>query len=118
MTRTQLDHFRRRLEAERDAMEARSGADRSGAAAETAHRDDVDEAVRDADVDGILRIGELRTHRREEIDDALLRIAQEEYGRCEDCGRPIEIERLEAMPEARFCLDDTRRRESAPHSSL
>jgi RNA polymerase-binding transcription factor DksA len=28
------------------------------------------------------------------------------YGRCQACGRPIGEERLEARPEARYCIDD------------
>lgn len=40
-----------------------------------------------------------------EIDAALERIAQGEYGVCEVCGREIGDERLEAVPATRFCRD-------------
>ncbi|HEX2153039.1 MAG TPA: TraR/DksA C4-type zinc finger protein [Acidimicrobiia bacterium] len=40
-----------------------------------------------------------------DIDDALRRLEEGKYGRCLACGRPIEEERLEALPEARFCLE-------------
>ena len=33
------------------------------------------------------------------------------YGVCEDCGRPIPEDRLEARPEATLCVDCQRRRE-------
>ena len=39
-----------------------------------------------------------------DIDSALEKIKKEKYGICEKCGKEIEIERLKAIPEARFCL--------------
>lgn len=39
-----------------------------------------------------------------EIDDAIVRWESGDYGRCEDCGRPIPIERLRARPAARRCV--------------
>lgn len=38
------------------------------------------------------------------LDDALQRIDRGEYGRCTDCGKLIEKERLEAVPHAQLCL--------------
>ncbi len=40
----------------------------------------------------------------EDIDDALARIDAGTYGLCESCGRPIPLERLEAIPHTRFCV--------------
>ena len=39
-----------------------------------------------------------------ELDDALGRLRQGRYGRCEQCGRPIPAERLAARPAARTCI--------------
>jgi DnaK suppressor protein len=39
----------------------------------------------------------------EEIDDALVRINVGGYGTCQECEGPIPFERLEAIPQARFC---------------
>jgi RNA polymerase-binding transcription factor DksA len=39
-----------------------------------------------------------------DIDRAIARIAAGTYGRCEQCGRPIPFERLEAIPHARHCV--------------
>ena len=39
------------------------------------------------------------------IDAALKRIEAGTYGTCENCGQPIGIERLEAMPWATLCID-------------
>ncbi|HET9443788.1 MAG TPA: TraR/DksA C4-type zinc finger protein [Acidimicrobiales bacterium] len=41
-----------------------------------------------------------------DIEHALRRLDDGTYGTCEACGKAIGDERLEAMPAARFCLDD------------
>ena len=41
-----------------------------------------------------------------DVDHALRRLDDGTYGTCEACGKPIGDSRLEAMPAARFCLDD------------
>ena len=38
----------------------------------------------------------------EEIDEALGRIADGTYGQCARCGKPLDEERLKAMPTARY----------------
>ena len=40
----------------------------------------------------------------ESIDAALDRIENGEYGKCANCGEPIQEKRLEAVPWARHCL--------------
>jgi len=54
----------------------------------------------------------------EQVDDELLeveaasqRLERGTYGSCQVCGRPIGDERLEAMPAARFCIEDQARAE-------
>ena len=42
----------------------------------------------------------------QEIEAATQRLERGTYGTCQACGRPIGDERLEAMPAARFCIDD------------
>jgi DnaK suppressor protein len=39
-----------------------------------------------------------------EINDALARIEQGTFGRCENCHQEISRERLEALPYARYCV--------------
>ncbi len=49
----------------------------------------------------------LRSHETRilnEIDNALSKIEKGIYGTCEDCGKEIEIERLEVLPATRFCI--------------
>jgi DnaK suppressor protein len=39
-----------------------------------------------------------------EIEDALVKLDDGEYGRCESCGGEIGEARLEAMPSAKLCI--------------
>ncbi len=41
-----------------------------------------------------------------DVEHALHRLDEGTYGTCEACGRRIDDSRLEAMPAARFCMDD------------
>ena len=46
------------------------------------------------------------------IEDALTRIQVEKFGICEECGQPISVARLEAVPWARYCKDCKERQDS------
>ena len=39
-----------------------------------------------------------------DIDAALARITEGRYGTCQSCGGPMGLQRLRALPEARFCV--------------
>lgn len=39
-----------------------------------------------------------------DIDAALMRIAEGSYGMCQSCGGPMGLQRLRALPEARYCV--------------
>jgi len=39
-----------------------------------------------------------------EVEEALSRINHKNYGTCEKCGKKIEIKRLTARPQARYCF--------------
>jgi len=47
-----------------------------------------------------------------ELEDALERLQEGTYGICESCGQPIDIERLEALPQTRLCIDCAREQEA------
>ena len=40
-----------------------------------------------------------------QIENALARMDEGSYGRCANCGQSIAVQRLEAVPWARFCID-------------
>jgi len=41
----------------------------------------------------------------EEVKQALEKLDLGTFGKCENCGRDIPLERLEALPTARLCMD-------------
>jgi len=50
----------------------------------------------------------------EEIDRALAKITNDDYGRCETCGKPIPLSRLAALPAASSCLPCAALKEQVP----
>ena len=53
----------------------------------------------------MLAVSENESRQLTEVDEALLRIEDEEYGNCLNCEKPINPKRLQAIPWARYCLD-------------
>ena len=45
------------------------------------------------------------------IDEALQRIEEGTFGKCEECGKPIRKTRLKAIPHARLCIKCQRQEE-------
>jgi DnaK suppressor protein len=39
------------------------------------------------------------------VDHALEKIQKGTYGNCDNCGKPIDPQRLEALPQANLCMD-------------
>lgn len=123
-----LDALAKRMREKREELLARTHAD--AAEAQEARfadlageaRDPGDEASADllsdlATSDVTRDLAELR-----ELEAALERIGKGSYGRCADCGREIEYERLEVAPTAMRCIDCQTVREHTyvqpGHSSL
>jgi DnaK suppressor protein len=73
--------------------------------------DNGDWSVVDLSEDISLR--QLSTHRETllKIDEALRKIDEGTYGKCEDCGEDISVERLKVLPFAIYCVDCQEKRE-------
>jgi DnaK suppressor protein len=106
--RARLDEERRRLEETRRAAQDLVTGTTEEAVQELATYDQhpADEGTetfeRERDTSVLQRVeAQLR-----EIDAAWDRLERGTYGFCELCGKPIGDERLEAMPAARYCLED------------
>jgi DnaK suppressor protein len=110
MTHEQLDHFRRLLLAQRDETNGRIlSAQHQAEDVIDPTEDPEDQELRSDIADSALRLGTMRTEQEHAISDALLRIERCEYGVCQQCGEPIELERLDAVPTATLCAEDARR---------
>ena len=65
-------------------------------------KDSVDLSVQDLNKEIALRLGERSSKVVADIDQALLRMKEGNYGICARCGQPIDERRLEAVPTARY----------------
>ncbi|MEM7263004.1 MAG: TraR/DksA family transcriptional regulator [Planctomycetota bacterium] len=76
------------------------------------HLADLEELASDVSADGVV-FEQFRSSADEieQIERALDRLEQGEYGRCEDCETEITAERLEAIPYTSHCIDCKRRAE-------
>ncbi|MFA5933379.1 MAG: TraR/DksA C4-type zinc finger protein [Microgenomates group bacterium] len=50
------------------------------------------------------------TYLSKRIAESLVKLKKGTYGKCENCGKQIEIERLEAMPTATLCLSCSKKK--------
>lgn len=120
MSAIDTDHFRTRLEEERarltsavdylreenpGSLEEELGEISAGGVDN--HLGDTATATYDRELDEGLGEGAQQTLAA--IDAALQRIEAGTYGTCEECGKQITAERLEALPWARLCIDDQRK---------
>lgn len=104
MSKLNLKDLKKRLTEERALLiEKLKGNDLSVDDSETP--DPVDLAVRNYSKNVMLAVSENESRQLTEIDDALTRIEDEEYGKCMNCEKPINPKRLQAIPWARYCLD-------------
>jgi DnaK suppressor protein len=105
MTRKQLQSYKNLLEKQRAEILRELAHE---------HRDyrEVDEVASDlydrATIDGSKEISALLAHEDSQrwlaINAALAKIESGEYGQCDECGQPIDVARLQAVPTAAFCL--------------
>ena len=51
----------------------------------------------------------------EQVEAALVRVEEEAFGKCADCGRPIGHQRLDAIPYAALCIECARREDREDH---
>jgi DnaK suppressor protein len=108
MEQDKLEGIRATLETERAAVErqlgeygAAPGGDRIEVAMENGFADSAHATAERSEV--VSNVEQLQETDRE-ISDALRRIEEGVYGKCERCGEEIPAERLEAIPTARLCV--------------
>jgi YteA family regulatory protein len=116
LSRQQLDALRRQLEEEKQSYEQRlAQADHDGLSSSLGnqtgelsaydnHPGDIATETYEREKD--LALNENMEVQLAEIEQALKRMDQGNYGICEACGKPIPYERLSAVPTARYCVND------------
>lgn len=106
--RSRLDDERRRLEEVRESLDGLGDESERENLSELSsadqHQADVGTETFEREKD--LSILEQVEAELADVAHALERLAEGTYGTCEACGKPIGEERLEALPAARFCLED------------
>jgi DnaK suppressor protein len=70
----------------------------------------VDQAYSFYQKDMLIGLSDRENETLRQIDMALKRIEDGNYGVCEVTGKPIEEERLEAIPYTTLCIDEARKR--------
>ena len=63
-----------------------------------------------------LQVASAEGRRLREIDEALRRLNDKDFGTCESCGKQIEHRRLEVVPHARLCLKCQEKAERLSHA--
>jgi len=104
MSVLKIEKIKDKLILERELLLAKLGGnDLSVDSSETP--DPVDLAVRNYSKNVMLAVSENDSRQVILINEALTRIADEEYGTCQNCEKPINPKRLDAVPWARYCLN-------------
>ena len=104
MTAANLKKIKERLLNERALLtEKLKGNDLSIDDSETP--DPVDLAVRNYSKNVMLAVSENESRQLVLVDEALLRVEDDEYGLCQNCEKAINQKRLAAIPWVRYCLD-------------
>lgn len=104
MSEINLAEIKEKLIDERELLiEKLKGNDLSVDASETP--DPVDLAVRNYSKNVMLAVSENESRQLILINEALDRIADDEYGTCQNCEQDINPKRLNAVPWARYCLN-------------
>lgn len=113
LTEEQLDELRGALEAEKDSIDEELASHgkkttdgwtgSSESVGEEADPVDAADNIEELAIN-IPLVGELDV-RRKDIAAALLKMDGGKYGVCEECGKPIDFDRLEANPAARTCIE-------------
>ncbi|MBN8283896.1 RNA polymerase-binding protein DksA [Zoogloea sp.] len=111
MNPAQLEFFRIRLTRMRDELLENAASTGANLRENELVADPADRATVEEEHALELRVRDRERKLLKKIDEALTRIAQGEYGWCEETGDPIGIGRLLARPTATLSIDAQERRE-------
>jgi DnaK suppressor protein len=106
MRQRDLTLFRKLLEERKRELlrEAERALGTMNHVAEEGYADPTDRAALESDRNFLLRMRDRERKLLGKIDEAFERIGDGSYGRCEECGGEIGIERLKARPVTTLCI--------------
>lgn len=115
MNDEQLQFFRNRLLAERSELEVHLKEVKTAIASHERDSDEADQASFEEELRLALRQADRESRLLSNIEAALKRIENGEYGYCEETGEPIGLPRLFFRPTAKLCIEAKERQESKEH---
>jgi DnaK suppressor protein len=80
--------------------------------------DEIDAALDTAAGEASSQLAEVESRELAEIEQALSRLKDGTYGKCEDCQKPISSIRLQALPYATLCINCARKDEQSRHGGF
>jgi len=115
MRKTELQRFRRLLEAEKERVTRslaqhekviRNEAGSEGSGTGRAHSNHLaDQGTDEYEYEATIQTASSQGRYLYHIEEALARIEDGSYGKCESCSKQIGLERLKALPYARLCIE-------------
>ncbi|HEY6417528.1 MAG TPA: RNA polymerase-binding protein DksA [Candidatus Binataceae bacterium] len=119
MRHRDLKLFRKLLEGRKREIlvEAERALGTMNSESEEAYADPTDRAALESDRNFLLRMRDRERKLLSKIDEAFARIDDGSYGRCEECGGEIGIERLKARPVTTLCIGCKSAQEAREHKS-
>ncbi|WP_422822004.1 RNA polymerase-binding protein DksA [Vreelandella nigrificans] len=115
MNAAQLAFFRERLLNERKELEEHLKEVKAAISSHERDSDEADQASFEEELSLALRQADRESRLINNIDAALKRIENGEYGYCEETGDPIGIARLLFRPTAKLCIEAKERQEQKEH---
>lgn len=111
MNTQQLTFFEQRLRLQRQQIQQHIEHIKQSLGSVAVESDELDRALIEEDNRQNLRLVEREYFLLRKIEQALDRIARQEYGFCIETGQPIGVKRLLARPTAELCLEAKERQE-------
>ncbi len=107
MTQEEVDFFRRALESRRaDVLRALTQVEQEGRSLETdCPKDPGDRSVASLSKEMLFQHSSQHRMLLRNIEEALQRIDNDDFGDCVSCGEPISLKRLQAIPFTQYCRD-------------
>jgi RNA polymerase-binding protein DksA len=114
MRKTELARFRKLLEAERDRVSQslakhakiiKGKGDESSDGGKSHSNHMADQGTDEYEYEATIQFASTEGRYLYHIDQALARIEDGTYGKCESCSKNINLQRLKALPYTRLCIE-------------